>query len=114
MRTYWAWLRTKFWWLLAANGFVAFLVFCGFGLGWKHGSITAPNLPAWFLILAVVPALMGASLRLRTTRHSELAVLPLLFIPVPTLLWVAGSLLLGILYLLVSLIAHLFGHGRVN
>ena len=64
--------------------------------------------------LAVVPALLVGSLRLRAARHSELSVLPLLLIPVPSVVWVAGSLLLGILYLLIAFIAHLLGHGRMN
>ena len=114
MRTYWAWVVTKFWWLWGANVLLAFLIFFVFLLGWKHETITAPNIPAWCGILAVVPALVVGSLRLRSTRHSQLAVLPLLLIPLPSLLWVIGGLVFGILYLLIGLIAHLLGHGRMN
>jgi hypothetical protein len=99
---------------LAANVVVALLVFCGFALGWHHGSITAPNIPAWCVILSVVPALIGGSMWLRSARHSDLSVLPLLLIPVPSVIWIGGSLLFGILYLLIGLVAHLLGHGRMN
>jgi hypothetical protein len=114
MRTYWAWVVTKFWWLWAANVLLAFLVFCGFVMGWKHGTITAPNIPAWCGILAVVPALVAGSMWLRSARRSDLSVLPLLLIPLPSVIWIAGSLLFGILYMLIGLIAHLLGHGRMN
>jgi len=105
---------TKYWWFWGANVLAALLVFFVFILGWKHETITAPNLPAWCAILAVVPALLVGSLRLRAAGRSELSVLPLLLLPVPSVVWVAGSLLLGILYLLIAFIAHLLGHGRVN
>jgi len=114
MRRIRAWVLTKYWWFWGANVFAALLVFFGFILGWKHGTITAPNLPAWCGILAVVPALVIGSMRLRATRHAELSVLPLLLIPVPSIVWIAGSLLFGILYLVIGLIAHLLGHGRMN
>ena len=68
MRTFWAWVVTKFWWLWAANVLVAFLVVFVFILGWMHETITAPNIPAWCGILAVVPALVAGSLWLRSTR----------------------------------------------
>jgi hypothetical protein len=114
MRTYWAWVVAKFWWLWGVNIFIALLVFYGFTLGWKHGSITAPNVPAWCLILSAVPALVLGSLWLRSKRHPHLSVLPLLLIPLPSAVWIAGSLLFGIVYLVVGLIAHLLGHGRMN
>ena len=114
MRRIWAWVLTKYWWFWGANVLAALLVFFVFILGWKHETITAPNLPAWCGILAVVPALLVGSLRLRAARHSDLSVLPLLLIPVPSVVWVAGSLLFGILYLLIFFIASLFGHGRMN
>ena len=114
MRRIWAWTVTKFWWLWGANVLLAFLVLYVFLQCWRRGTIAAPNLPAWCVILAVVPALVIGSMRLRTTRHSELSVLPLLLIPLPSILWIGGSLLFGILYLVVGLIAHLLGHGRMN
>ena len=114
MRRIRAWVLTKYWWFWGANVLAALLVFFVFILGWKHESITAPNIPAWCGILAVVPALLVGSLRLRATGHSQLSVLPLLLIPLPSIVWIAGSLLFGILYLVVGLIAHLLGHGRMN
>jgi uncharacterized membrane protein YhaH (DUF805 family) len=114
MRRIWTWVLTKYWWLWGANVLAALLVFYGFLLGWKHGSITGPNIPACCGILAVVPALLVGSLRLRAARHSQLSVLPLLLIPLPSVVWVGGSLLFGILYLLLFFIASLFGHGRMN
>ena len=114
MRTFWAWTVKQYWWFWGANVLAALLVFFVFILGWKHETITAPNIPAWCVILAVVPALVIGSMRLRATRHSDLSVLPLLLIPLPSILWIGGSLLFGILYLVVGLIAHLLGHGRMN
>lgn len=114
MRRIWTWVLGKYWWFWGVNVLAALLVFFVFILGWKHGSITAPNIPAWCGILAVVPALLVGSLRLRAAQHPQLSVLPLLLIPVPSVFWIAGSLILGILYLLLFLIASLFGHGRMN
>ncbi len=114
MRKIWPWVLTKYWWFWGLNVLAALLVFYVFILGWKHETITAPNIPAWCVILAVVPALLVGSLRLRATGHSNLSVLPLLLIPVPSVVSVLGSLLLGLLYLLIFFIAHLFGHGRMN
>jgi hypothetical protein len=101
---------TKYWWLCAANVFFALLVFYGFCLGWSHETITAPNIPAWCVIVSVMPAVVAGSLWLRSHRHLNSAVLTLLLVSLPTFLCVAGSLLFGILYLLLSLV----GHGRTN
>jgi uncharacterized membrane protein YhaH (DUF805 family) len=114
MRTFWAWTVRQYWWFWGANVLAALLVFFVFILGWKHETITAPNIPAWCVILAIVPALVIGSMRLRATRHPDLSVLPLLLIPVPSLVSIAGSLLFGILYLVISLIGHMLGHGRMN
>lgn len=115
MRTCWAWAVTKFWWLWSANLLAAALVVFAFILGWVHETITAPNIPAWCGILAAVLGIVGGSLWLRSARHPDFAVLLLLMIPLPLLLFAAGSFLLGILYLVVGIVAHLFGHGgRVN
>jgi hypothetical protein len=114
MRTFWAWIITKFWWLWSANVLAAFLVLFVFILGWKHESITAPNLPAWCIILSIVPALLLGTFWIRSARGPDIAIAILLLIPLTSILWVGGSILLGILSLIVALIAHLFGHGRVN
>lgn len=114
MRKVWRWIATKFWWLWSANLLAALLVVGAFILGWVHETVTAENIPAWCGILAAVLAIVGGSLWLRARRHLYLAVLSLLLIPLPLLLSAAGSFVLGILYLLISLVAQLFGHGRVN
>jgi hypothetical protein len=114
MRTCLAWTLTKFWWLWSANALAAALVVFAFVLGWMHETITAPNIPAWCGILAAVLAIVGGSLWLRSRQRADLAVFSLLIIPLPSLLWAASGFLLGILYLVVSIFAHLFGHGRVN
>lgn len=54
MKTFWAWTVGKFWWLWSANALAAVLVVFAFILGWKHESITAPNIPGWCGILAFV------------------------------------------------------------
>ncbi|MEP6810399.1 MAG: hypothetical protein ABI992_09165 [Chthoniobacterales bacterium] len=114
MRTLWAWLVAKFWWLWGANLLAAFLVVFVFILGWVHETITAPNIPAWCVILSVVPALLVGSLWLRSAGHADLATLIVLAIPLSAAVWVAGSLLFGVLYLVIALVAHLLGHGRTN
>ena len=68
-------MLTKYWWFWGVNVLAALLVFFVFILGWKHETITAPNIPAWCGILAVVPALLVGSLRLRAARHPDLSVL---------------------------------------
>ena len=114
IRSCWAWVVTKFWWLFSLNVLAAFLVGCAFILGWVHETITAPNIPAWCGILAAVLALVFGSLWLRSSRRADLAAAVLLVIPLPLVLWAVCSFLLGILYLLFGTVGHLFGHGRVN
>ena len=114
IRTCWAWAVTKFWWFWTANVIAAILVVCFFILGWINETITAPNIPAWCGILAGVLAIVGGSLWLRAKSHPELALLSLLVIPVPPLIYAIGSLLFGVLYLIVGLVSQLFAHGRVN
>ncbi len=113
MKTCWAWALTKFWWLWSANCLLALLVVFAFILGWQHETITAPNIPAWCVILAIMPAIVASSLWLRSARPN-LALFSLVMIPLPIIIWMVGSFLFGILYLIVGLFGHLFGHGRVN
>lgn len=111
LRSCWSWLVTKFWWLWAANALIAVFVVFIFILGWNHGTITAPNIPAWCGILLGVLAIVGGSLYFRSKGYVDAALLAVAIMPVSLVFRLVGSILFGLFYLLVSLVAHLFGHG---
>src|SRR3954463_16032622 len=112
LRSLWSWMVKQFWWLWAANLLIALFVIFGFVLGWMHGTVTAPNIPAWIGILLGVLAFVGGSLYLRAKTFPTAAMLAVSVMPVPLLLWFAASILFGVFYMVVGLIAHLVGHGR--
>ena len=114
LRSFWPWLLTKFWWLWAANALIALFVVFVFILGWHHETITAPNIPAWCAILVAVFAFVGGILYLHSKSYLNAATAAAALVPVPLALWLAGSILFGLLYLALSLIGQLLGHGRVN
>ena len=114
LRSFWPWLLTKFWWLWAANALIALFVVFVFILGWHHETINAPNIPAWCAILVAVFAFVGGILYLHSKSYLNAATAAAALVPVPLALWLAGSILFGLLYLALSLIGQLLGHGRVN
>ncbi|MEP6822443.1 MAG: hypothetical protein ABI946_08845 [Chthoniobacterales bacterium] len=114
LRSCWPWFVTKFWWFWAADSLLAAFVIRFFLSRWIHGALAAHNILPWCGILLVLIAIVGGSLYLRAKGFVNAAVLTVAIIPLPLLLSVLGSVLLGLFYLLALLVASLFGHGRMN
>jgi len=85
----------KFWFPWAINVVIAIIVLYFFLVGLADGSVSSFNIGLWLLILLGLGSILGGSLWLKTAGHPTLAMVPLLILTIPGLLY--GLFLLALL-----------------
>ena len=85
----------KFWFPCAVDVVIAIIVLYFFLVGLADGSVSSFNIGLWLLILLGLGSILGGSLWLKTAGHPTLAMVPLLILTIPGLLY--GLFLLALL-----------------
>ena len=91
-------MKFWFWFLWSIDAVIAAVVLYFFFSLAGHGRIGAFNILPWFIILAVLAAVVGGSLWLRSAGQRAVAIVLLLLLAIPGALYVLFFLLLLILH----------------
>jgi len=77
----------KFWFPWAIDVVIAIIVLYFFLVGLADGSVSSFNIGLWLLILLGLGSILGGSLWLKTAGHPTLAMVLLLILAIPGLLY---------------------------
>jgi vacuolar-type H+-ATPase subunit I/STV1 len=77
----------KFWFPCAVDVVIAIIVLYFFLVGLADGSVSSFNIGLWLLILLGLGSILGGSLWLKTAGHPTLAMVLLLILAIPGLLY---------------------------
>jgi vacuolar-type H+-ATPase subunit I/STV1 len=77
----------KFWFPCAVDVVIAIIVLYFFLVGLADGSVSSFNIGLWLLILLGLGSILGGSLWLKTAGHPALAMVLLLILAIPGLLY---------------------------